>query len=421
VAVGTLVAATAGCSRSHAPTRVILVVIDTLRRDALSCYGGATPTPELDALAAAGTRFTNASSSFHQTTMSMAALFTGRTPSIDEEPGGGKALRWTGKTWCGLARLAHGKDACVPASVPTLAEAFRAAGYRTIGVVSNPLLFRPAGYDRGFDDWREVRQKRDWKALLARRPNTEKPPPAAWWEAQRHTAKQVNGVVRDVVAAPRAGRTFLYVHYMDAHDWQILGTTYQEGVAAADAAFGELWAILRDAGFLDAAVVVVTADHGEALGEPHPLPSGPTHYGEPSFETLLRVPLIVWPPVARDPARFARTDDTSRLLRELAGLRDGAAAELRPEEVFLTEQAYWTYRDGRWKTIQARAGGPTYLFDLVADPAELTDVAAAHPEEVARQRRRIEELSRALAAPAHPDATLDPTDHDRLRALGYAG
>ena len=64
-----------------APERIILIVADTLRRDHLSPYGSELETPAVARLARRGQVFTNAVSSFHQTTMSMAALFTGRTPS----------------------------------------------------------------------------------------------------------------------------------------------------------------------------------------------------------------------------------------------------------------------------------------------------------------------------------------------------
>ena len=71
------------CETALRPQRVILIVIDTLRSDHVSCYGSASATPAIDAIAARGQRFTRATSSFHQTSMSMGAMFTGRTPSIE--------------------------------------------------------------------------------------------------------------------------------------------------------------------------------------------------------------------------------------------------------------------------------------------------------------------------------------------------
>ena len=121
-------------------------MIDTLRRDHLGVYGAPAPTPNIDALAKRGQFFTNVVASFHQTSMSMGSLFTGRTPSM--EAGEGRTLTWNGHTWCGLARLAQtpGVDTCIPPSVPTLAEAFKAAGWWTIGVASNQFLYEPSGF-----------------------------------------------------------------------------------------------------------------------------------------------------------------------------------------------------------------------------------------------------------------------------------
>ena len=87
------------------PERIILIVADTLRRDFLSPYGSRLATPNVARLAESGQVFTNAVSSFHMTTMSMAAMFTGRTPSLEV----GEDLRvlpWTSESWCGMARFA---------------------------------------------------------------------------------------------------------------------------------------------------------------------------------------------------------------------------------------------------------------------------------------------------------------------------
>ncbi|MBC8341001.1 MAG: sulfatase-like hydrolase/transferase, partial [Proteobacteria bacterium] len=76
-----------GCEKSAvpdgAPERIILILVDTLRRDHVSLYSDKVPTPNIERIAARGQVYTNASSAFHSTTMSMAALFSGHTPSIE--------------------------------------------------------------------------------------------------------------------------------------------------------------------------------------------------------------------------------------------------------------------------------------------------------------------------------------------------
>ena len=100
-----LLAACAPPAPAAPPERIILIVADTLRRDFLSPYGSPVATPHVARLAERGQVFTNAVASFNQTTMSMSAMFTGRTPSIEGD-GRRRTLPWTSQSWCGMARFA---------------------------------------------------------------------------------------------------------------------------------------------------------------------------------------------------------------------------------------------------------------------------------------------------------------------------
>ena len=140
-----------GCVGREGPDRIILIVADTLRRDYLSPYGSEEATPNLQRLADEGSVFSNAIASFHQTTMSMSSLFTGRTPSL-ETGDANTILPWTSRGWCGMARFAESdEDSCIPQKLDTLAESLQQAGYETIGIQSNWFIFRPYGYEQGFD------------------------------------------------------------------------------------------------------------------------------------------------------------------------------------------------------------------------------------------------------------------------------
>ena len=110
---------------------LLLVTIDTLRADLPGCYGGAAKTPRLDALAAAGLRFTQALTPVPLTLPAHASLLTGLDPNQH-----------------GLRD--NGQGALAP-SIPTLAEALRGAGYATVAVVGSRVLDRRFGLDRGFD------------------------------------------------------------------------------------------------------------------------------------------------------------------------------------------------------------------------------------------------------------------------------
>ena len=395
-----------------APERIVLVVIDTLRRDRVGAYGASVPTPHLDAFAAEGAVFRRATSAFNLTTLSMAALFTGRTPSVESQVPG-QPLPWTGHTWCGLSRLAASRaEPCVPSGVPTLAEELRRASYPGVGVVSNLLLFRPAGFDRGFDEWIEIGPN------AAQTRSAQAGEPIAYDPAHQ-AGDVVNRAVRDWLARRPGDRFFLYVHYMDVHDWFMTKTPYDEAVRRVDRHVGELRALLDEAGLLEGSVVVITSDHGEGLREQHALSALPTHMGNPSFRPVLAVPLIVWPRIDADPDALVRSDDTFRLIRTLARV-DGEAAEkdLAQGKLFLTERLFRTYRQGRWKSVWPRGQEDPVLLDLEQDPGELRNVAAEHPERLVAHRERVEALSRKLGAETRAAA---PTAEnlERLRALGY--
>lgn len=388
------------------PQRIVLVVIDTLRRDALGCYGGATATPRLDALAQSGAAVPGMSSAYHQTSASMAALFTGRTPSL-ETGDAAHPLGWTLETWCGMARFSEPGGACIPETLPTLAERMRDAGYWTIGVFSNSLMHDPSGFGRGFDDLIEVGARSD--------PHTRSRETRAWRRVHEAATAAIDRRLHD--------HFFLYVHYMDVHDHPE-GVDYSVGVRAADTAVGELLAHLELRGLREGTVVVVTSDHGEHLGERHP----PTpqrarfhHFGNPSYEELLAVPLLVSPASALGARPPRSTVELHDWLLRLAGAvpitpEPDAPA---PDELYLSELTFRTYRNEGWKSAFDRRHEGVVLFDLSSDPHEQNDLSAARPDIVATHRRRVDELTRELAAHGKRRRVLNPEERARLEVLGY--
>jgi arylsulfatase A-like enzyme len=170
-------------------------------------------------------------------------------------------------------------------------------------------------------------------------------------------------------------------------------------------------------------VVVLTSDHGERLGETHrfpgELPNNFGHYGNPSWQEMLRIPLIVAPPLFADTKRLVRTQDLYRLLLEIAAGAAPESVDTRPEELFVGELVFRTYREGRFKTTVRRSDGRAFLYDLEQDPHEQRDLAASHGEQVQAHRTRLNELSLELAAEASPQRDLSEEEKDRLRTLGY--
>ena len=398
-----------GCAPSDVPPkRIVLIVVDTLRRDHLSPYGSELPTPNIERLAEAGQVFTNVNASFHQTTMSMGALFTGRTPSIESE-GPASTLAWMGRSWCGMARFFAGpEDTCVPQGLSTLAERLHDAGYWTLGAVSNRLLFAPSGYEQGFDSWIEVGTKR---ADL----------PRTILSAAR-SGERVYSAVEEATREIPDGPLFLYVHYMDVHDYKLNFPSYAAAVVHQDAQFGRLMKLLEERGLLEDAVVFLTSDHGEIVGEKHKGYLSMSHLGNPSFQPVLEIPLIVAPPRFEQTDRFLRSQDIGGLILQVAGASPIADATplLDPNELFLTEFAFLTYRKGRFKsTLHRKKIGKWALYDLQNDPAEQTNLISTKTEIGVEHVRRAKMLAEKLATTPLGSTELSEEDAARLKALGY--
>ncbi len=390
----------------------MLIVVDTLRRDHVSAYGGPPLTPRIDALAARGRVFQDVRAAFHQTTMSMGSLFTGRTPSL-ETADPARSLRWNGETWCGMARFATDslEGVCLPPALPTLGERMQQAGYWTMGIASNQFLFGEAGFSRGFDDWIEVGSPdRPFD-----RPKEER----GKLSELRSWGPVTDAAIGAFARRPR-DRFFMFVHFMDVHDYHYAKVDYRGAVGVIDAAVGRLLDSLDSEGLLEGATVVLTSDHGERLGETHRPRGRPSHYGNPSFEEVLEIPLIVAPARDGESIPLRRTTDLHHMLEHIAGLRPEREKLLESGEHFVSERFFRTYIRGNWKSTIRRRDGRLFLFDLATDPDEQRDVAADHPDVAEAHRRRVDDLTRELAVPTlRADRELSDAERRTLEALGY--
>ncbi len=171
----------ASCSAPE-PRHLLLLTVDTLRADRLGAYGSDLGlSPQLDRLAGEGVRFESAFAPAPQTLPSRSALLTGRHPEAI-----GVDRNW----------------AVLPAQVPTLAEALLAGGFRTGAVVSNSVLWRPAGLSRGFERYDDRQLQREAVRDMPERVAT------ATTDAALEMAGWLLG---------RGDRIFLWVHYQDPH------------------------------------------------------------------------------------------------------------------------------------------------------------------------------------------------------------
>ena len=425
----------AGCGRERPPD-VLLVTLDTTRTDALGCYGGALAhTPHLDALARGGARFAQAISPTPYTGPAHASLLTGLYPPRH-----------------GLRDFLHQS---MDGGVPTLADLLRVRGYRTGAFLSSYVLDRRFGLARGFevyscDFWRRHADGAAPRIVLGTP------------EFERRGAATVDEALAWLDRTGKDERPiFAWVHLYDPHlpyapeppfappqdaadPLTAARARYYGEVSYADAQVGRLLAWLRDTGREDRTIVVVTADHGELLGEHgRTLGTHSTHL----VEATVHVPLIVRAPglparVVPEQVRLVDVFPTVLDLLRVAvpeGLDGRSLAPLLRGEALASTPAYSetlyerfpevapagaelvSLREGAFKLL--RSPVRRELYDLDTDPDELSDVGAAHPDLVAgleRALRRVRELPQAPDAPLALEGEERERHLERLRSLGYA-
>ena len=382
---------------------ILLVTIDTLRADRV---GRTALTPALDGLAARGARFTRAYAHAPTTLASHASILTGLLPASH------------GVRNNGTFRLA--------ADHTTLAERLRAAGYRTGAFVAAFVLDSRYGLDQGFDHYDDRYQ-----------PVQPATPPPAIRFAERRAA--------DVLAAAAAWIArerkpwFAWVHLFDPHaPWDAPGRLaphpYDNEVAYVDASLHAFLEPMRSSGAIARTLVMVTADHGESLGE-----HGERTHGLFAYGSTISVPLLLAGPgvEARTVIAPAAHVDIAPTLLELAGLSvpatDGRSltpwlrGQRLPERPVYFEALDaaltrgWAPLTGvivdGWKFIDLPL---PELYDLSADADEKVNRVAQDPARAARLRELTARF-RSAPSPPTPVALADADARARLRSLGYVG
>jgi arylsulfatase A-like enzyme len=411
---------------------VLLVVLDAVRAPNLSLYGYARPTsPRLQQLAMRGVSFERAIATAPWTLPSHAGLFTGLWPHQMSSDWG--------------TPLDHGPR--------TLAEALSARGYATGAFVGNfHYASRETGLGRGFHRYEDFpvfdpahlvrasmpgRLAQHFCGRLLRRRGRQTDP-------GRKTAETVNSRLVRWVERVEGRPFFAFVNYYDAHDPYLppepfrsrfdtpdaaAGTEagrvrrlldrYDGAIAHTDHALGELLDTLESRGVLAHTIVVVTSDHGEEFGE-----HGVYEHGKSLYMPSLHVPLVLAFP-GRVPAgvsvrRPVSLREVPTTVMELAGLASGGvfpgaplsrywgADSTAPLEPILAEVGRGfdlppnaPAGRGPMSSLVSephhyiRGGdGKEELYDYLADPWELRDLAATDTSRVAELRRTLDDLLR---------------------------
>jgi arylsulfatase A-like enzyme len=392
---------------------VLLITIDTARADHFS-YAGASvvKTPRVDALARQGAGFTNAMTPVPLTLPAHASLMTGRLPPSHTVRDNGSYR--------------------LPASETTLAEALAGAGFATGAFVGSQVLDSSYGLDQGFGTYDDDVVDSGPSGLL--------------YYPERRGEEVVKAASR-WLDAQGEGPVFAWVHLFDPHtpyrppepERSRYGSTYEGEIAYADRVVGALidhWSERRG---LDRTLVVVTADHGEGLGE-----HGEKTHGVLVHDATLRVPLVIRAAglhVAGAIAAPVSLIDVMPTVLALVGVPRPAGVQGRDLGPLLRgETLAWSRTSGYAESLYAsfhhgcvplhalREGGfkivrgvADEVFDLAADPRELRDVAAADPARSSSMTGALSGLITDLTPGTALRITPDDEARRALSALGYAG
>jgi arylsulfatase A-like enzyme len=456
------------------PQGVILIWADTLRRDHLPFYGYARPTtPAVARMAAEGAVFDDCVAQASWTKASGPSILTGLYPT------------------------SHGVRSfsdVLPGSATTIAEAYRQAGYATLGLTSIQFVGKFSNLHQGFEELHEQGSFVERQAGIMKTARSAVDRLLPWLGSHRdapffvllhvadpHSPHKPYPPYDTLFADPRgreehareleAVRPFIananlrrfgmpsreellrakidpdrYVAY--EKDW------YDGSIRAMDAEIGRLRERLVELGLDRRTLIAFLADHGEEF-----LEHGRTFHTQRVYGELTNVPLVLWwpggVPAGKRVGETVELIDVMPTLLELsglpapAGIQGASLASLlggnggaragwpraavteaagRPDPgVPQVEESYALSLDG-WKLVHHPArpeGRPEFeLFDRRKDPLDGADVAAQHPDVVARLARELQAWRRmAEAARLTPDsalaATVSAEELERLRALGY--
>ncbi len=395
------------------PLNVLLISIDTCRADHLSCYGyHRKTTPNIDAIAGEGVLFANVITPVTNTLPAHCSMLTGTNPPY------------------------HGVhdnyNYQLPDSNVTLAETLRNQGYVTGGFVSSFVLDSQFGLDQGFDTYDDDVDagSRPAPVLSERRAEAVNRPAIKWLEEHA------------------ADRFFLFLHYYDPHapyePPQPFATEFSDDLYAGEIAYvdrqiGEVVAKLKHLGLYDSTLIVITADHGEGLGD-----HSEDSHGFFVYHSTTKVPLIVTAPNHRMARRIdepvALIDIVPTILghlgipapsgvygHDLSGCLTGKA---HPKERHIYSESLVPTKYGCNPLFGVQTAREKYieslrpeLYDLVSDPGETVNIVKEQPQRVSSLRQRLRDLIAQQLRTQEDEATLALDDESvrRLGSLGYVG
>jgi arylsulfatase A-like enzyme len=418
---------------------IIVIVLDATRPDHLSCYGyNNIRTPNIDNIARKGIKFTNALSTSCWTVPAISSLFTSLYP---------------------ISHGCHAEHLYLQERNLTLAEILRQAGYFTAGFISNGWLHSRFGFNQGFqlyDDKVNEANKIERNAI--------------------NTNKAIKAQLRNGVKKP----FFLFVHYIEphipyfSHPSNQLSTPEEENIikeslsrqmklgqgpspelinlydgeiAFLDYHIGELLKFLNEKDMLKNTIIILTADHGEFLGEHDLL----THCFA-LYDQVLKVPLIISYPTAfpqnETCHQLVSINDILPTILDACGIKfDGEIAGksllglvfhkekihhkylfaeyYRDSSVIKYDKKYYRRlkaiisNDG-WKLIFSPEDAKVELYNRNIDPWEQTNLAEINKEKKAQLLLSLDRwMANTKSQHLQEPVELEESIKKKLKALGY--
>lgn len=438
--------------------RIILITVDTLRKDALGIYNqGKTETPHMDALGRDSLVFTQAYASSPWTYPSVASFLTGLSPRVHG--------------------LVDGTTALSP-KIPTLAEAMQQAGYHSCGIGSNSLLLPRSGLNRGFNEYYFFPQQTFEASTFATGISHN------LLRLGGHTrvdATSLTDLAIDWLQQHEDDNFFLWLHYFDPHipyappeEWlpedpelKALGNRfadtriaragsfargsrerewikalYQGDVSYTDAQIGRLMGALKILNLYDDSLIILTSDHGEEFWE-----HGHFEHGHCLYNEVVQVPFI-WKEAGNTPKAKKHAPLTTEAimptLLELCALEvpsylahNSLLPRIRGEEedcviapVFIGSTLFHDPLEAvvfdDHKYLHSLNSPREELYNLVDDPQEYEPVPVRDSLTAARGRTLLQEsrdkdaaLRTRFGLDQDEEELLDLEDIRSLQALGY--
>jgi arylsulfatase A-like enzyme len=438
---------------------VILISVDTLRPDALSCYDSSgVSTPHIDRLADDGIVFTQAMSSGPWTLPSLSSIMTGLPPTV---------------------HLSERRESRLPDGLSTLAERMRDAGYLTKAIGSNPFLNPSRKLSQGFFEYDFFPKSSPARASFGSELVRALLP--SQFQSDASTRDLTNLAIKWIESKHKEN-FFLWLHYFDPHvpyspppqflpkttpatvfgksfdqveavrgGWLAPTITekawievlYNGEVRYVDQNIGALIDALKRLRIYDESLVIFTSDHGEEFWEHDGFEHGHTLYNE-----LLRVPLIIKVPryvSDLEISRFVPTrsimptildlcdidhENEPLLARSLSPIWRGDGARVVDQQIISRGLLYFEdrvsiiFRD--LKYIRFLETNREELYDLTEDPGETSNIAPLFPKVVQEARALLaehdasaEKLRDRLRISDREELRLDDETIRQLRALGY--